>query len=244
MQTQTIKHSLGVPYRMTASEKSRRLDTQKLSCLIQKGLIDVLLDTSKINPNSIFGVPVNAKHPAKPGENDVVSGVRSALLNAYMVDWAEHLIKLGLDIEGIPAPKSAKRHKLAECYARLCDSDLGNMMEQLWSAYCDELGQVFSFPIRLDKNESLSLREIMLGDPILKKYCEVHGETSDNSSPSLTKMPLIEFLKFVDLQELHSYHYHHEKIGRRHLFHLSPNLCQFWQSVMAYIINGSNSLGD
>ena len=229
---------------MTASEKSRRIEAQKLSCLIQKGLIDVLLDTSRINPNSIFGVSVNAKHLRKSGENDVVSGVRRALFNAYIVDWAEHLIKLGLDIEGIPAPKSAKRHKLAECYARLCRSDLGNVMAQFWSAYCDEFGQVFSFPIRLDKSESLSLREIMLGDPILKKYCKIHGETSDNSTPSLTKMPLIEFLKFVDRQELHSYHYHHEKVGRRYLFHLSPNLCQFWQCVMAYIINGSSSPRD
>ena len=229
---------------MTASEKGRRLEAQKLSCLIQKGLIDVLLDTSKINPHSIFGVSVNAKNPKKLGENDVVSGVRSALFNAYMVDWAEHLIKLGLDIEGIPAPKSAKQHKLADCYARLSGSDLGNMMEQLWSAYCNECGQVFSFPIRLDKNESLSLRDIMLGDPILKKYFKITEENSDNLTPSLNKMPLIEFLKFVDRQDLHSYHYHHEKIGRKYLFHLSPNLCQFWQCVMAYIINGLNTPGD
>ena len=223
---------------MIASEKSRRIEAQKLSCLIQKGLIDVLLDASKINPHSIFGVSVNAKNPRKPGENDVVSGVRSALLNAYMIDWAEHLLKLGLDIEGIPAPKSAKRHKLAECYTRLSGSDIGNMMEQLWSAYCDEFGQVFSFPIRLDMNDSISLKKIMRRDPILKKYCEIDGETSDKTTPTLTKMPLIEFLKFVDRQEAHSYHYYHEKIGRRYLFHLSPNLCHFWQCVMAYIING------
>ena len=85
---------------MTASEKNRRIEAQKLSCLIQKGLIDILLDTSKINPSSIFGVSVNAENPKKEGENDVVSGVRSALFNAYMIDWAEHLLKLGLDIEG------------------------------------------------------------------------------------------------------------------------------------------------
>ena len=146
--------------------------------------------------------------------------------------------------EGIPAPRSAKRHKLEECYAQLSGSDLGNMMERLWSAYCDEVGQVFSFPIRLDKRENLSLKQIMLGDPILKKYCEIDGETSDKTVPSLNKMPLTDFLNFVDRQELHSYHYHHEKIGRKYLFHLSPNLCQFWQCVMAHVINGPSSSRD
>lgn len=225
---------------MATTDKVRRIEAQKLSCLMQKGLIDVLLDSSNINPDSIFGVSVNVKNPNKPSESDVVSSVRSALFNAYMVDWAEHLIRLGLDIEGIPIPKSAKRHKLTECYSLLSGSELGTMIEQLWSAYCDECGQLFSFPIRLDQNERLSLQDIMLGDLVLKKYCRIHEENSDSSSPSLNKMPLIEFLTFVDSQNLHSYHYHHEKIGRRHLFHLSPSLCQFWQSVMAYIISGSN----
>ena len=225
---------------MVASDKSRRIEAQKLSCLIRKGLLDVLLDTSKINPHSIFGVSINTKNPNKPGESDVVSVVRSALFNAYMVDWAEHLIRLGLDIEGIPIPKSAKQHKLTECYALLCGSELGTTMEQLWSAYCDECGQVFSFPIRMDQSEKLSLLDIILGNPILKKYAKTHGETLDTLSLSLNKMPLIEFLKYVDSQKLHSYHYHYDKIGRRYLFHLSPNLCQFWQHVMAYIINRSN----
>lgn len=220
---------------MTASEKRRRIEAQMLSCLMRKGLIDVLLDTSKINSHSIFGVAVDAHNPRKPGENDVVSGVRSALFNAYMADWAEHLMKLGLDIEGIPAPKSAKRHKLAECYSRLCGSDLGNLMEQLWTAHCDECPQVFSFPVRLDKDGILAPKDIMLGDPILKEYCNMHGETADSSTPSLTKMPLIDFLRFVDQQDLHSYHYHHEKIGRKSLFHLSPDLCRFWERVMACI---------
>ncbi len=222
---------------MVASEKSRRIDVQKLSCLIQKGLIDVLLDTSNISPHSIFGVSINAKNTSKPGESDVVSGVRSALFNTYMVDWAEHLINLGLDIEGIPIPKSARLHKLTECHAVLCDSELGTRMEQLWSAYCDEGGRVFSFPIRMDKSEKFTLRDIILGDPILKEYAKVQGETSDKFGLSLNKIPLMEFLKFVDSQKLHSYHYHHEKIGRKYLFHLPPNLCQFWQHVMAYMIS-------
>lgn len=217
----------------TESRKSRKLDWRKLECLVKLGLLRSLYDPKNINDSAVFGVEVGATRPPSDGEQSVVIGVRNMMCNAYVADFAESVFKLAIEVEGRKYGKGASGHELHPLYATLQGASIGKTIGELWDLYCQNGKIQIRFPIRMDKASDFSFEEILKKNKILGSHIGSGDEISEGKIPFI---PLSSFLKFLDSQNLHSYHYVHEKVGRQWQIEFSLGLADFWEHVLKEVL--------